>query len=553
MSEFKKKYIIILMLIALFLSITAISLLYSNDFHLRKSQNVEFEDLNGEKLKGIYSPGFKDAGIILLEGFSSDQTALKPIASEFSNIGFHVFTFDFSGQGKSSGALSFDNAATDRLANQTISALAVFKQISGLNESDIIFLGHSMGARVALQTSIIGNLNISGLILIGAQINLLENVQSSFFTGVSDTNLEWVKSLNSTNPPIDILVITSTMDDILTVSSAKLLITQLGGNNSLYDRDLMIYEGKIHNYEIYSPEIISQALRWSNENLNLSLNINISTKITLQRNLLWILFAIGMFIFVISGNYYLKFRENGENVPEKSEIAIKIKNPKKYLLYKTVLWFAAIPVALLIFILLFIIPLGLPIFALIYVGFIGGYGFLLLFLYMKGKMPAAKGILDFQFSTIQKNYKDLLLGLGLIVLLVALCTFFFNSGFYYLFALNGRFIWLILLTLLTIPGFYIGQIEGQILSKLRENTQFFKFINSMIGLIPFFLFTILFLLLGSISGMISGLHGLIILAFIIISGNLIKKIGKSILLTAFYQAFLIQYLILPQTALFFIF
>ena len=37
--------------------------------------------------------------------------------------------------------------------------------------------------------------------------------------------------------------------------------------------------------------------------------------------------------------------------------------------------------------LLFFIPLGKPVFNLIYVGFIGGYGILLLALYKRGKMP----------------------------------------------------------------------------------------------------------------------------------------------------------------------
>ncbi|TXT61119.1 MAG: membrane protein of unknown function [Promethearchaeota archaeon] len=541
------------MIIGLFFSILSIPLLYLNDNHLNNAQFVEFEDPNGDKLKGKYYPGSKEGGVILLEGFSSDQTALKPIASEFSKIGLHVFSFDFSGQGKSPGALGFDNAETDRLAKQVTSALEIFMSVSGLNESDILFLGHSMGARVGLQASLIGNLNISGLILLGVQINLLENVQSSFFTGVSDTTLEWVQDLDYNTPPVDILIITSTLDDVLTPQSADALIDKLNGNSSSYKRELIVTEGIFHNYEIYSPKIISKALNWGVINLNLDSSANYKATITVQRNLLWILFASAMFLFAVSGNVYFS-TESEETERDKHNFSlVKIENSRKYFIMKLLLWIAALPVALLTFLVLFLIPIGLPIFALIYVGFIGSYGLLLLLLYWKGKTPATKGEFKFNIPDKVEPKKNQIIAIGLILLIIVLITLFFNSGFYYLYALNGRFTWLIILTILTIPGFFIGQIETIFIRNSLRKNKIYLFINTLIGLVPFFLFTLLFLALGSTSGMISGLHGLIILSFIIISGNLIKKIGKTISITVVYQAFLIQYLILPQTALFFIF
>jgi pimeloyl-ACP methyl ester carboxylesterase len=62
-----------------------------------------------------YFPGRQGHGVLLLKGFGSDQVTITSLASQFPQVGWHVFTFDFSGHGRSPGALTFDNAQTDRL------------------------------------------------------------------------------------------------------------------------------------------------------------------------------------------------------------------------------------------------------------------------------------------------------------------------------------------------------------------------------------------------------------------------------------------------------
>ncbi|TFF96380.1 MAG: alpha/beta fold hydrolase, partial [Promethearchaeota archaeon] len=174
----KSKKNLIITLIGFFLSISSLFIIYIGDLPLINSEIISFQDPSGDNLIGQYHKGNKDAGIIILEGFSTDQMAMKSINSEFSRLGFHTFSFDFSGQGKSGGTLGFDNAATDRLAIQVLTAKEEFKLLSGLNDSQIILLGHSMGARVALQSATIDANNVSGLILIGVQVNLIPNVQA---------------------------------------------------------------------------------------------------------------------------------------------------------------------------------------------------------------------------------------------------------------------------------------------------------------------------------------------------------------------------------------
>lgn len=76
---------------------------------------------------------------------------------------------------------------------------------------------------------------------------------------------------------------------------------------------------------------------------------------------------------------------------------------------------------------------------------------------------------------------------------IGLGILFFNSGINFVFPLNNKLIWLVIFTLLTIPGFFIGHKEATLLNKsgysnIKNNT-----ILWLIGLIPFFFISIFFL------------------------------------------------------------
>lgn len=116
--------------------------------------------------------------------------------------------------------------------------------------------------------------------------------------------------------------------------------------------------------------------------------------------------------------------------------------------------------------------------------------------------------------------------------------------------LNIRIVWLIIFTLLTIPGFFIGQKEANLLNNCQYSNRKNLIILWLIGLVPFFFISIFFAILGSISGMVGSIHGIIILVFIIISGNFISIISKQPIVAFIYQSFLIQLLVLTQGALF---
>lgn len=505
------------------------------DRPLVNRQPVVFVASTGDPLVGAYYPGTEALGVILLEGFGSDQVTMTSLASEFSRSGWHVFTFDFSGHGRSPGALTFDNAQTDRLAYQALSALQEFKKLSGLGADQIFFVGHSLGARVALQSATLTPEKLAGLALLGTQVNLSTNIQSEFFTGVTDTDLAWVQALGPENPSAPVLLISGAWDDILTPENAELLYQRLGGDEASNDRSLVILPAIVHNYEPFSFRVLSEIAKWENR-------LNQPPTSTTVRILCWMLGMIGIFLSVISGHRWLVNSETGKNEP----VRFQINNVNRFLWGKLVLWLGALPVAAILGSLFFIIPLAKPVFNLIYVGFIGGYGILLLTLYWRGKMPGVQGKLPFVEEKTPVDWKRLLAALGIMVAMLILTAAYARTGWFYVFPTNVRLVWLFIFTPFTALGFWIGLYEAQMLPQRRGLQTALIFI----GLFPFFLYTLLMAALGSLSGMIGGLQGLLILWLVLAFGNLIQAVGRRPWVTALCMAVLLYWLILPQGVLF---
>ena len=97
----KKLPFSILTFLGLFLALGSIITVAVIDRPLANRQSVTFIASTGDSLVGTYYPGTEPAGVILLEGFGSDQVTMTSLASEFARSGWHVFIFDFSGHGRS--------------------------------------------------------------------------------------------------------------------------------------------------------------------------------------------------------------------------------------------------------------------------------------------------------------------------------------------------------------------------------------------------------------------------------------------------------------------
>ena len=544
------------------------------DAALAAHKTVSFTDPDGDWVQATYYPGRLPAGLMLLPGFGSDQVAMQSIASEFARSGVHVLTLDYSGHGRSPGGLSFDNAATDRLAFQALLGREVFKQIAGLTEKQIIMLGHSMGARVALQTGTIYPETASPMILLGPSLNLAPNRQADFFASVDDNTLKWVQQLGPSNPPANILVISGEWEDVLPVESANLLLDRLTGQESqageiygsLQDgnyRQWLLLPRLVHNYEAVSPRVIFAAKQWAEMVWGLpadgesgSASPLSSPAQTANRRIAWWLVGFaGLALALMGGTQWAGWRRPVDSPdeaeqPEASTVqAPSVTSLRRFLTAKLLLWLGAIPLALLLGAIIFFLPLNLPVFNLIYLLFIGAYGILLWYLYKVGHMPGTKGRLPFE-KVRPRPFGYSLLALIIAAALLALSAAYARTGFVYIFPVNDRLWWLLIFTPLAALGFWIGLHEYRIITRAAPQSLWPRLAVGLIGLTPFILYTLLLALLGSISGMIAGLLGLAVLGLVLVFGTLVLRLTGHPWLAAILQALWLFWLILPQGPLF---
>ena len=541
--------------LGLFLMICPLAVLYYEDKGLNDSIVINFQDPSSVTLVGTYFPGNIPYGIILSHGYAGDQTIMKGIATEYNNMGFNVFTYDFEGHGRSEGAMELFYTTSDRLATQVLAAKDTFKKISGLKDSEIILFGYSMGARVTLQSTYLDKNSVKMLVLLGCYVNLEPRAQPNTYNLTTDNELNWVKSLSENNPNCDVLLITGELDDVSTPFRNELLFQKLGGEhfskNIKFRRDLKIIANLIHPYEPYSIEAISYSVNWIMEEINSEEHIPYMAKKMVIRKLVWTLYSIGLFIFIIGGLFILK-QSDSKHENQKFTLyhaqefskGISLINLRKFVLWKIFLWIISIPLILAIMLLLLFLPLDFHYFAFWGVISIGVYSFMMILLYSTKNMPGTNG----GFKKIIKksenrNWKDILITILLILFFISVSALLANSGLFYIFPFNDRLIWLMIFSCILIPSFYIVNLELNALQNINtiiRHNKFYRTLIVFIEFIPFFFYV----------GWLASIHGMLILIFSLSGSFLIHKIGKNPFLTVIFQAFLLNFLLLPQGALY---
>lgn len=556
----KRVWIVGTFLLAL-VAVSSVTALFIVDRQFFKGEKIQFQSQEGIDLLGTYYEGNVDFGIVFLPGFGSDQVMMRNMMAEFRGWNIHLFTFDYGGHGRSAGSLGMDNAQTDVVANQILTAKEEFKAVSGLSDDEILLMGHSMGARCAIQATIMDPTPVAGLILLGTQINLITNVQASFFTGVQDADLAWVQSMNANTPASDILLISGGWDDILTPTAADLLYNHLSATGpSNYSRQLEIIPALFHNYEVFSARAMDIAKPWAANKFGLE-NVSLQATTTRIRVTFWMLGIVGMLGSVLVGNKTLQYISN-QSTPatfdnKGSELNpdlqkppnIQLINPKKFIRAKLWLWLPSLLILVMIVGIMFLIPIPQPVFNIWYVGFIGSYGILQFLLYFRGKMLGIQGKMKLKSEGNQTS-KDWMIGIGVALGSIATLALYSNTGLWFVFPLNLRLFWLVFFTLITSFGFYIGHKENEFVHIYPQPLPKAFNWRGFIDFVPFYLLLILYLILGSYSGMLGSIQGLLILAFVVISGKIVIHYTRNAIFTALYQAFLLQLIILPQGALF---
>jgi pimeloyl-ACP methyl ester carboxylesterase len=547
-------------LVGLLLTLIALMVLFTGDAALGTGDPFQLVGPDGTSLSGTYYKGNNSQlGVILLEGFGSDQVAMRSLAVEFHQAGFQLFTFDFAGQGQSSSGQTFDNAQTDRLAREVLTLKANIASITGVSNMQLFMVGHSLGGRVALQTAVIDSSGIKGVVLIGPQVNLEINQQAEFFTGTRDENLEWIMSLSPTTPATDVLILSGELDDILTVNSADALLSRLTGKSTVnqginytgtgsvgFSRKWQSFQAIFHNYEIYDPEVIKAALVWTQT----AANIPLSTSVTLTNELrpwMWILGMIAIFLCLGGIQNWLR---SAMRRMKRDYHGLSIKQIQPFLIRKALLWLAAVPLMLLVAGLAWLIPLNKPVFNLYYLAFIGGYGLLMLLLYCFGRVPFIPQKIKFSLPDAHVSIKRLGLAVIFNVILFFILAYYGNSGWYQIPPSGERLLWVAIFTPFTALGFWIGQMEDDLIGHAVPNEKSKRTILTLIGLLPFFLYAILLTILGSISGLIGGLQGLVILAIVHRQGKITYHLTGIRWLAAVLQAVMLYLLVMPGGALF---
>ncbi len=544
----ERRSIWIIFILGLVLLLTAGVGLINLEVRIPPGEPIWIQERGGDSLAGTYYHGSVERGVILTEGFGSDQIALRSLVGAFAERGYHILTFDFSGHGRSPGGLGFDNAQTDRLALQILDTKEIFKSLADLEDSRILLAGHSLGARAALQSAVLDDNPPAGLVLLGTQVNLVTNLQAEVFTGVADADLDWVQALGPDNPKTKILLISGEWDDILTPEAADLLLDKLeGGEKSRTEADdwrkLLLIPGVLHNYEIYSQKVLQEVIAGADAILGENDDNTPSVSGVKTRYLSWLAGIPGLFLLISGISGFIS-----SHGPDKEEGDLELIKPGPFFLAKIIFWIPALIPAAVLGGIIFLLPLGNPAFNLIYISFLGGYGILTQVIYAKSWMPGMRGKLNGVLKI--KFNKELLISLLTLAFILAGTGIFARSGWFYVLPANHRLIWAFVFTPITALGFWIGRQENQALVRYSKNPAGLLIANTLAGLLPFFLYAGFLAAIGSISGVIGAIQGLLILFFAITCGELIQRIGKNPLLTSLTQSFLIYWLILAQGVLF---
>ncbi len=560
----------ILIIFGLLLCILPIGMQIQVDYRLRDNEAVIFIDALGNKIYNTYYPGDRDVGIMLFHGMGEDQTSLDMFVSKFQKIGYHVFGTDFSGHGRSSGIIPSGENSGEILAHQVSWAKDAFKQKSGLEDSEIFMLGHSMGARGVMKSILSDPNPVNGCILLGASIHVDE-----------DNNTEnWANSLGPTNPSINVLIVTGTWEDVFPPKEAFDLYKKLANlttpaepksdftiTSEGYNKEIVILKGITHTHESMSMRVVNSIAHWT-EDMSIRNNDHMQEILMPDhrfhfqdtRALLSILEVIGIFLMLIFGTKLVSIQMDKNkleqptakteyNIINQKELeGISITNTRNFFLYKFLIWLGGLGIAALIGLIFIALPLESPYFTLLFVCPIAGYGIMLMILYLIGRNPGTEGKWRPSFRTVTKdvNQWNILFGFLVSLVIITVFSYFISSFMYHVFPLNIRLFWLVIYTLFATFGFYFLQYEQEQLRKEFPGQKKFTIYNNLLFLAPFVIGSLYILITGSIIYFVDAMHDLIILALVIFVGNLLQKIWKKPIFTAYIQAFLLMFLLLPR-------
>lgn len=509
-------------------------------------------------LKGTYWQGSGDYAVLICPGYSCDRQKWRPMADVFVSQGFSTLTFDYSGQGASTGTIGFDNAKTDAIPVQMDAAVEQLHKLSGVPYENIILMGHSMGGRAVLRllydynepkaVTTVTKKPIGNVILFSPEVNYHFNAQASLFAGTSDETEEPWKSLADTSVAgTNVYLYGSTADDIVADEDVLAIYAHLGGTNApesgVANTDSVnaagskltvgITTGVLHSYMMYSPKFVA----YLNDALTQITGKSISYP-SAKMNLVyggWFVGLLGLYLTLSGLNTGIV---PADTVPE-------LLDEKKFLLRKCLMWIPGTVAAVLLCCLTVVMPFGSPVMNTPYMCFIAGYGIVMCFAYRKGSFKGTRGKLPKPTWRVKKENLP-----SCALVTVALCFFLWfalRATMYRLIPMNFRLFWVLFATVIMSVGYYVSGCESDM---LKNSSVKVRLLYNAIQFVPLFLLVGFYLVLKSYSGMIGQVQNLILMyIFCIPLGNFIRSKTGSRIYGAVCTAFLFQTLMITSAAL----
>lgn len=278
--------------------------------------------------------------------------------------------------------------------------------------------------------------------------------------------MPFAKQLSGSSPKSPITIVASTWDDIHTIEASKALYARLTEGDVTYSRKLVEVNGIIHKYEIYSNTVLKVITNEMNPLL-----------------MVWYVILLG--ILILPMVWYPLIRVENPVVRQKERFI-------KQVLY----WVLAVVFAVMLLGFTMILPFRKPYFSMQFVVLIGGFG-IAFWIYnpklfkaclnqpIKNKIATSIAFLSLLFAQYAVKF-------------TAIQTFQFNPDFVF---------WSVVLVMLSSIGFLAIQQQA----------------NNLMKYFPFYMFFALYIILGSLSGVITTAEGILFLVYSIYGAKVVYE------------------------------
>ncbi len=481
--------------------------------------------------KASYYQGALSKGVFVVGDVGEDQNVLKSLAQDYYGSGASVMVMDLSGHGSAVQALDPDKAS-DRLVQEVRGGLEAFRKKSGLEDGNILVVGHGYGARALLQIIASDQPAFMGASLISPYVILDGEDGGSIYLGRQDDNKTgWVNSLSANSISIPLQLIASEKDDVVSQGSVQELYRKLTGSapalpkgeekkqassskaasdsdgedpgeeeDSLTSRlyntlingsstktagvsstsgnvTFTLLPSGYHPYQMFSNSTSAASKNWAHYKAGLR-TVSTTSFFPLLRVICWCAAVIAL-ITISACSMALSWNRYPGISRDRCGISLY---PWRSLVIRLLLWAAGGLVGLILWLVFSILPLGEPSGRLLPTASMAGYGFALLLLYLIKKMPGASGSIQTFTGTL--SLWRTATSIAMLAGLCAVVWFLGDSGLFQTLLGGDRVFWMIAFTAVMSVFFYTIELDADVFSD-NDGGLLLGFLHRAVLLLPF--------------------------------------------------------------------